>query len=67
MDFWDMNRAVVEAERTIKYRDSLVADMAHALKGRLRVMPDVWRNRETLAALKKELTQFNAKTMRWKN
>ena len=67
MNFVQVRTAVIDARRTMQAVDLMTEDMTHLIKGRLRAMPDNYRNRQTLATLKRELSQFNAKTMQWKN
>ncbi len=57
-----MRQAVSEAQHTMSAVDSQANNLANMLEGRLRkVQPWV------LARLKKELSQFNAHTGKWKN
>lgn len=61
MNRWDeMRVCVTDAERTMNAADSVAAQMARVLRGRLR-----HASSDTLRALKKELQGFNAKTGEW--
>ena len=62
MNWIEVAKSIREAEETLKAADDNATQMARILKGRLR---KVW-NSETLASLKKELSQFNAHTGKWK-
>lgn len=58
----EMEQTIRSSERTLKNAEESASAMARVLRGRLRkVQPHV------LAELKKELSQFNAKTQTWKN
>lgn len=59
-----MEKSLREAEQTLRAADNCASEMARLLKGRLRKVND-W-NQSTLKALKKELSQFNANTGKWK-
>lgn len=62
MNAWDLMTQAVEEAKAINYQADLRAnDMAEILKGRLR---KVSANR--LKCIKKELSQFNAATGKWK-
>jgi len=60
--FDEMYRAVGEAQATIRAVDSQVERMARLCCGRLRKVD----NEDTLAALKRELANYNLKTREWK-
>ncbi|NYT44580.1 hypothetical protein H0A64_07035 [Alcaligenaceae bacterium] len=63
MNKFDMMReAVAEARTTLRATDGVADQMADMLRGRLRKV-----SRYTLAALKRELQQFNASTKEWKD
>jgi len=59
--FDEMRMAVTEAEHTLRAADSVADDMAGLLRGRLRKCSP-WH----LAALKRELSQFDAHRKMWK-
>lgn len=63
MAFDQLNEAVEDARTTIARSDAVVRQIAGLLRGRLRV---AHIDRHTLAALKRELQDFNSKTGRWK-
>ena len=69
MNFDDMVEAVRDAQRTQAAADRQVRDIAKLLVGNLRRVGNggFWDNHETLGALKKELTQYNASTQKWKS
>ena len=56
-----------DAERTFKHADIMAENMARILVGRLRHVGDTYSSKRTLVKLKKELQDFNAKTMVWKD
>ena len=59
---YEMEKEIRVAKRTLDNAEEASDSMARILKGRLRkVSPSA------LADLKKELSQFNAKTQTWKN
>ena len=60
--FDDMYRAVSEAQQQIRAVDSQMSRMANLCRGRLRNVDDHY----TLAALKRELANYNVKTGKWK-
>lgn len=69
-----MRDAVSEAEVTLRAADRMAVDMAQMLLGRLRSVnngsyhPNMsdWRRDRLLAALKRELKDFNSHTYKWK-
>jgi hypothetical protein len=66
--FDEVTAAVNDAERAIRQANIRVEQMTFLVRGRLRYI-DVnrWSNRELLADLKRELSQYNATTGQWKN
>lgn len=54
--------ALDDARSTMNVADSIAKDMARALVGRLRKVNDA----ETLRALKRELSNYNTRTEKWK-
>lgn len=60
--FDEVRAAVEEAREQLRAADSVAYNMAHLLRGRLRKVED----RYVLAALKRELHDFNATTGKWK-
>ena len=67
MNFQQMNAAVDEAKQTLKTADYAVTDMSKMLVGRLRKVENNYQGAKALAALKKELSQYNVRTGEWKN
>ena len=62
---WDeMREAYKEAEITIKASDSMIADMASMISGRLHNIDKNYKNGRILAKLKRELNDFNI-TRNW--
>lgn len=61
--FDDMRRAVSQAQDTLRAADSIANDMALLLRDRLRNVDNTY----TLAALKRELRNFNLTTRIWKD
>lgn len=66
MYLYDVKKAVEEARQTQYAVDEQTATMASLIKGRLRTLPDNYQTRELLAALKRELSQYNARSGTWK-
>ena len=65
---WDeMREAYKEATNTIRSADSMVADMAGMISGKLRNIELTYQNSRTLNKLKRELGNFNMQTGRWKS
>ena len=60
MDIWAMKREINEAKEVLRGADIVAGDIATLLPGRLRHVPG-----SVLAALKKELRDFNAQTWQW--
>ena len=60
-DIWDMRRAIRDAKETIENADKVAASIAPILRGRLRRCSP-----SDVAALKRELRDFNLTTHRWK-
>ena len=65
MNFTEMKRAVNEAEATIRATEFLASDIATLLDGRCRHVK-TYSGVKALARIKKELTDFNAHTHKWK-
>jgi hypothetical protein len=64
---WDeMREAYKEAETTIKAADFLIADMAKMISGKLRNIELNYQNYRILSKLKRELSEFNLNTRKWK-
>lgn len=61
MTISEMNQILRQARRTLDAADQVANDAAGMLRGRCRAV-----NGYRLAALKKELSQFNAHTKMWK-
>lgn len=66
MNFQDIKQAVNQANEINRLVDIQTADMAKLIKGRLRNVTGYY-SRKTLAALKHELKDFNARTLTWKD
>lgn len=64
MTFDQMTLAIADARNTIYKADKVVADMASLIAGRLR--SGNVRNSD-LESLKRELANYNMRTMRWKS
>lgn len=67
MLFEDMQRAVYDAERTIRKANNQSLRLAQMLRGKLRIVSKEYDGDEVLKDLKIELSQFNASTGKWKN
>lgn len=63
MDFWEMRKAVKQAQDTICMCERYVREMADLCAGRLRLSR---ASHYTLRALKRELRDFNMTTGVWK-
>lgn len=62
MNYDEFASAVESAEHTLRFADRAAERLASLLVGRLRKIDRPW----VLAALKKELQDFNAHTKEWK-
>lgn len=62
-----MEQAVDAANAELRRADAVAEKMAKLLVGRLRKISDTWSGHKTLAALKRELQDFNAQAARWKS
>ena len=58
----EMRQAVISAKNTLQAADIVANDIAYCLKGRLRNVNSTY----ILAALKRELRDFNIHTGSWK-
>jgi len=74
VDLSEMREALSEAEAQIYRTERMTADMAYLLKGRLRGVTNGYHHKfnqyqraKMLAALKRELADFNASTLTWKD
>lgn len=67
MNYIEMQNAIDDAENTLRLADSATTKTAKMLVGRLRKVTDSYQGRKTLSKLKKELSQYNARTGEWKN
>lgn len=69
MNYIQMSEAIDEAKRTKKSFELQTRVLAGMLKGNLRSvsMRDQWGDHEILVALKRELSQYDAKKRQWKN
>ena len=67
MNFDEMNSAVQDAERTIRIANTTTSKLLKMLVGRLRTVDNNYQSRKALAALKKELSQYNVKSGTWKS
>jgi len=67
MNWKEMNEAVDSARITLRNADYAANSISKLMVGRLRNVQDNYQGHETLAALKKELQQYNARTGEWKN
>lgn len=69
MNLYEMNQAVQDARNTITRATSVNTEIAKMLVGNLRSVSRInhYSNHSVLVALKKELTQYNAATRKWKN
>ena len=65
----EMQLAINEAKQTKYAIERLSRDMAKILVGNLRNVRvrDLYQDHNLLVALKKELSQYNASTRRWKS
>jgi len=63
MQFSEMRSAVCEAEQTVRLADAMAANMTRLIVGRLRNVHDS----DLLSALKKELSNYNVRTGKWKS
>lgn len=65
----DMQEAIAEARQTRYAIERLSRDMAAILVGNLRNVTtrDLYQDHNYLVALKKELSQYNASTRKWKS
>ena len=61
--FDQVRQAVIDARTQLRAADSVAGSMASLLRGRLRNVDD----RYVLAALKRELRDFNLTTKTWKD
>lgn len=66
MTTYEMEQAIKQAEQTFRAADNNATAMARMLKGRLRKVEVGW-NGEVLAALKRELRDYNIHTRTWKD
>jgi len=64
MDFDDMERAITEANATLRKADFIAGQMLNMVKGRLR-KANVYA--ETLCEIKRELKKFNMHTKTWED
>lgn len=60
-DIWSMKRTINEAHSTLRNADRIASEVAPLLRGRLRHC-----NHLDIAALKKELRDYNIHTYTWK-
>lgn len=67
MNYQDFKEAVDDAEQTMNRADRMAKTSARLLIGRLRRVSDGWQGEDTLIALKKELSQYNATKREWKS
>lgn len=67
MKYNEMRDAVEDARRTQKAFNEQIHSIGSLLCGNLRNVSRTYGGKETLAKLKKELTQFNANTGEWKS
>ena len=67
MKYQEMADAIRDAEETINQANRQMTSLAKLMKGRLRTVSNSWQGAETLKALKRELSQFNASTGEWKS
>lgn len=67
MNYQEMAAAVQDAKNTVDLADMYTEKMLYMTKGRLRCVSSTYQGWELLKALKKELSQFNAVTGKWKN
>lgn len=69
MHLHEMRTAVLEAQRTVRSAELQHREIAEMLLCNLRSITkrDHWMDHDILIALKKELTQYNATTRKWKN
>lgn len=63
--FDEVREAVSRAEAQLRAADQSATEMARLLTGRLRHVQG-WQGKRALAALKRELRDFNIQTERWK-
>lgn len=67
MDTGYIEKEVAEAKRTLNHADYVSFKLAEFLVGRLRSVSKYYGGSRVLIALKRELTNFNAHTGKWKN
>ena len=69
MNYREFREAVEDAETTIRRADMVSNDLAKMLVGRLRSVTksNMYSDHNVLAALKKELSEYNAKKREWKS
>jgi len=67
MNYREMTEAVESAKTTLRNADYATLKIAPMLVGKLRLLSQTRQGREALKALKRELTQYNASTEKWKN
>ena len=69
MNFSEFKDAVYDAEVTTRRADHISNQIAQILVGRLRSVTkgNMYSDHNILCALKKELSQYNARTREWKS
>jgi len=67
MNYFDMQQAVRDAEKTLEQANRQMAALAKLMQGRLRTVSNDWQGKDILRELKRELSQFNASTGEWKS
>lgn len=69
MNYTAFKLAVEDAKTTMYRADQMAKNVAPLMVGRLRFVSkdDMWSSHQTLKALKKELSQYNARTGKWNN
>lgn len=65
MPLSEMEAAVNEAKTVISRAEMCIPAMLKLCKGRLRVVREYW-DLKALAAIKRELRDFNSQTLKWK-
>ena len=62
-----MREAVESAKSTIHMADLAIEDLVSLIKGRLKKSSGTYRYLNDLKEIKKELQDFDARTLTWKN
>jgi len=66
MNYYEMQEAVSDAEKTLRFADIATKNIARMLVGRLRKVGNSYHETDILISLKRELKSFNSTTRTWK-